>query len=238
MTPSLHQATLLLMLLVGSQPCLTGATGWNTREALHHAAQRAAATDEEAAAVAFLIQVGRLHTRAEASSRFLPDPAVRQHSDSSLTSSAGDASPLSEIRARHVFKLNHGAHTTQITATGGCSGQRACWVLRPGRALGCHQLPLGSSNRVSLSWMLGMGWAQHMPPRDLDEAELTAAFLLAQTRLALEARAASPWARRVPWELFLNDVLPYAVRATQRTAMQKLRIVTLRFGTGRPKTGA
>ena len=77
-----------------------------------------------------------------------------------------------------------------------------------------------------------------MPPRDLDEAELTAAFLLAQTRLALEARAASPWARRVPWELFLNDVLPYAVRATQRTAMQKLRIVTLRFGTGRPKTGA
>lgn len=112
MTPSLHQATLLLMLLVGSQPCLTGATGWNTREALHHAAQRAAATDEEAAAVAFLIQ--------------------------------------------------------------------------------------------------------HMPPRDLDEAELTAAFLLAQTRLALEARAASPWARRVPWELFLNDVLPYAVLGEAR----------------------
>jgi hypothetical protein len=51
-----------------------------------------------------------------------------------------------------------------------------------------------------------------MPQRDLDEAELTAGFLLAQTRLALEARAATKWAQDVPWELFLNDVLPYAVR--------------------------
>lgn len=57
---------------------------------------------------------------------------------------------------------------------------------------------------------------QHMPQRDLDEAELTAGFLLAQTRLALEARAATKWAQDVPWELFLNDVLPYAVLGEPR----------------------
>ena len=35
-------------------------------------------------------------------------------------------------------------------------------------------------------------------------------FVLSNVQLALQARRATPWAQAVPWEIFLNDVLPYA----------------------------
>ncbi len=48
----------------------------------------------------------------------------------------------------------------------------------------------------------------HMPTEDL--RSLTAGFLLENTALAYEARAAAPWSSRIPPDIFLNDVLPYA----------------------------
>jgi hypothetical protein len=48
----------------------------------------------------------------------------------------------------------------------------------------------------------------YMPARDA--GVLSDAFVNATARLALEARAASPWAAAVPWQLFLDYVLPYA----------------------------
>lgn len=51
--------------------------------------------------------------------------------------------------------------------------------------------------------------ADHMPAGDRES--LTADFLGENLRLALKAREAFPWAKEVPEEIFLNDVLPYAV---------------------------
>ncbi|QDT09646.1 transglutaminase domain-containing protein [Planctomycetes bacterium K23_9] len=48
----------------------------------------------------------------------------------------------------------------------------------------------------------------HMPVQDLQS--LSADFLLENTRLAYLSRQTDAWARDVPLELFLNDVLPYA----------------------------
>jgi hypothetical protein len=48
----------------------------------------------------------------------------------------------------------------------------------------------------------------HMPAKDL--TTLKADFLLKNVDLAYKARAAMPWGKAVPEELFLNDVLPYA----------------------------
>ena len=50
---------------------------------------------------------------------------------------------------------------------------------------------------------------EHMPPSDKEN--LSAAFLTENLDLALKARATFPWAKDVPEEIFLNDVLPYAV---------------------------
>jgi hypothetical protein len=50
---------------------------------------------------------------------------------------------------------------------------------------------------------------EHMPSRDRET--LTTEFLLENLELALLARAEFPWATEVPEEIFLNDVLPYAV---------------------------
>lgn len=51
--------------------------------------------------------------------------------------------------------------------------------------------------------------AENMPEKD--RAELSAEFLTENLELALRARAEFVWARAVPEEIFLNDVLPYAV---------------------------
>ena len=50
---------------------------------------------------------------------------------------------------------------------------------------------------------------EHMPPSDKET--LTAEFLTENIDLALKARAKVTWAKDVPEEIFLNDVLPYAV---------------------------
>jgi len=49
----------------------------------------------------------------------------------------------------------------------------------------------------------------NMPPADRDS--LSSAFLLENLELAFKARAEFPWAREVPEDVFLNDVVPYAV---------------------------
>lgn len=50
---------------------------------------------------------------------------------------------------------------------------------------------------------------EHMPARDKES--LSAEFLTTNLDLAFQARAEFPWAMQVPEEIFLNDVLPYAV---------------------------
>lgn len=50
---------------------------------------------------------------------------------------------------------------------------------------------------------------EHMPPADKET--LTAAFLTENLDLAMKVRAEFAWAKDVPEEIFLNDVLPYAV---------------------------
>jgi dienelactone hydrolase len=58
--------------------------------------------------------------------------------------------------------------------------------------------------------------AEHMPARDKET--LSAEFLATNLDLAFEARAEFPWAKSVPEEIFLNDVLPYAVFDETREA--------------------
>jgi hypothetical protein len=49
----------------------------------------------------------------------------------------------------------------------------------------------------------------NMPPQD--KAALSPAFLTENVSLAYEALAKAPWAQRIPNDIFLNDLLPYAV---------------------------
>ena len=60
---------------------------------------------------------------------------------------------------------------------------------------------------------------QHRPERD---AELPADLLIENLRLAFEARARFPWAKDVPDELFLNDVLPYAILDEKRESWRPM----------------
>jgi hypothetical protein len=48
---------------------------------------------------------------------------------------------------------------------------------------------------------------QHMPERD--RVVIDHKMLVHHARLALKARKANSWAAAVPWDIFLNDVLPY-----------------------------
>jgi hypothetical protein len=48
----------------------------------------------------------------------------------------------------------------------------------------------------------------NMPQRDL--TSLSKDFLVENVSLAYQAREATPWAKAIPEEIFLNDVLPYA----------------------------
>jgi pimeloyl-ACP methyl ester carboxylesterase len=50
---------------------------------------------------------------------------------------------------------------------------------------------------------------ENMPPSD--KKNLTVKFLTENLDLAIKARAKFPWAKHVPEEIFLNNVLPYAV---------------------------
>lgn len=57
---------------------------------------------------------------------------------------------------------------------------------------------------------------EHMPAKDKEA--LSAEFLRSNLDLAFQARAEFPWAKAVPEEIFLNDVLPYAVFDETREA--------------------
>ena len=50
---------------------------------------------------------------------------------------------------------------------------------------------------------------ENMPAADRET--LSSAFLVENLDLAIKARSEFPWAKAVPEEIFLNDVLPYAV---------------------------
>lgn len=50
---------------------------------------------------------------------------------------------------------------------------------------------------------------EHMP--ESDKKSLSADFLTENLDLAIKARTTFPWAKNVPEDIFLNDVLPYAV---------------------------
>jgi poly(3-hydroxybutyrate) depolymerase len=50
---------------------------------------------------------------------------------------------------------------------------------------------------------------EHMPKEDREVVPVD--FLMENLELAMKARVAFPWAESVPEEIFLNDVLPYAV---------------------------
>ena len=60
--------------------------------------------------------------------------------------------------------------------------------------------PPGSSEEhdAALAFLL-----EHLPPVD---AQLPRSFLERNVALALQARYAQPWARAVPWDVFLNEV--------------------------------
>lgn len=57
---------------------------------------------------------------------------------------------------------------------------------------------------------------EHMPAKDKEA--LSAEFLTGNLDLAFQARAEFPWAKAVPEDIFLNDVLPYAVFDETREA--------------------
>ena len=48
----------------------------------------------------------------------------------------------------------------------------------------------------------------NMPDRDL--TELSAEYLLQNVRLAFQAWQAAPWKDEIPWDIFTNNILPYA----------------------------
>lgn len=60
---------------------------------------------------------------------------------------------------------------------------------------------------------------ENMPERDLQS--LSAAYLLENVALAEQALAEAPWRDRIPRELFLNDILPYASVNESRDAWRK-----------------
>jgi hypothetical protein len=66
----------------------------------------------------------------------------------------------------------------------------------------------------------------HMPDTDLQSIE--PGLLATNTTLAHEALASAPWASRIPEEIFLNDVLPYAcVNEPRENWRPKLRELSL-----------
>lgn len=60
---------------------------------------------------------------------------------------------------------------------------------------------------------------EHMPPKDRES--LSSGFLMRNLDLALQARNEFPWAKAVPEDVFLNDVLPYAVLDESRDSWRE-----------------
>ena len=72
---------------------------------------------------------------------------------------------------------------------------------RPALVQALEQAPRGQ--RAGLQFLI-----ENMPPRDLQS--LSAEFLLENLAMAYKAMQEVPWAKTIPSDIFLNDVLPYA----------------------------
>lgn len=82
-----------------------------------------------------------------------------------------------------------------------------------------HEL-VQALNRAPVSQRNGLQFLlENMPRPDLQT--LSSAFLIDHLSLAYQAMADAPWATRVPAEVFLNDVLPYASVNERRDAWRK-----------------
>lgn len=59
----------------------------------------------------------------------------------------------------------------------------------------------------------------NMPEHDLQT--LSSEFIMANIKLACEARKKAPWGANIPEDIFLNDVLPYCVLNEKRDSVRK-----------------
>ena len=66
---------------------------------------------------------------------------------------------------------------------------------------------------------------EHMPKKDLHR--LSPAFLAKNVAFALIARKRFAWSSGIPWALFLNEVLPYAVLTERRDDWRKLFFIRM-----------
>lgn len=92
-----------------------------------------------------------------------------------------------------AFAADWEAEATQALAAAGEN--------RPAIEAALQQVPAGQ--REGMAFLVA-----NMPESDLQR--LSTEFLLENVRLAYEALQEAPWRDRVPPEIFLNDVLPYA----------------------------
>jgi len=93
----------------------------------------------------------------------------------------------------------------QLAPRGGTNGEA---IINAARSLPQDQ-------REGLEFLLG-----NMPERDLQR--LSPSLLVENVALAYEALAKAPWRDRVPKEIFLNDILPYACVNETRDAWRRL----------------
>ena len=147
-----------------------------------------------------------------------------------------------------------GSHVTErVTPTG--VEQLAVKGGTNGAAISQAARSLPQDQREGLEFLLG-----NMPERDLQQ--LSPSLLVENVALAYETFAKAPWRDRVPKEIFLNDILPYAcvnetrdawrgllrekceplvadcqtpAEAAQRLNQKLFKLVNVRYSTGRKK---
>lgn len=90
-----------------------------------------------------------------------------------------------------------------------------------GAALAAAARQLPPDQQEGMAFLL-----EHMPDRDLQR--LPPSLVLENVRLAYQALAAAPWRTRIPQDVFLNDVLPYASMNERRDDWRrKLREISV-----------
>ena len=90
---------------------------------------------------------------------------------------------------------------------------------RPQIVAGLRKVP--AKQREGMQFLIA-----HMPDRDLKT--LSADYLLENVRLAYRAWNDAPWKKRIPKEVFLNNVLPYASINERRDNWRKDFLVKFR----------
>ncbi len=114
-----------------------------------------------------------------------------------------------------------------LSAAGGEGEPERWWNDRVEKALGkagdnrgelqSFLWKVADSRRPAAEFLL-----ENMPPRDL--SSLKAGYLVENLRLAFEAKTAAAWGKKLPEDVFLNDVLPYVNANEAREAWRpKLR---------------